>query len=445
MAVTSATGNIFADAAVLAANAYSDTPAGALLGWQPLGPADMGMTPAGSFNAGTYLFADGVYVGTDAANSAVAHVYVGERDGETTLALAFRGTDEIPGDLPDHLHFADHYAQFEPLISAVQSYADDPSHDIDRVLVTGHSLGSGMVSTAMIQEGWVNDPKYLGVAIASHGADASVASTAPAEVTNLVNFIHTQDFLVLAQEGGLPASALAAAVAMPSFGSQEDFEPKERVGVDVWIDTGNAARLFVGTFEDPITAEHRIGRYEADITALAQQEALEPGALLETAEAHYFAVGTQDADSFAQDQFSFDDQLNRDLFPTKDFDQQIFALDGDDKIGGSGGDDLIDGGAGNDIAYYRGNGAEYMMSAQDGFVAIVHTSGTGPSDGADLLKNVETLRFADGSRTLPEIPAAGSAPDDDPAITVGNLLDEPSLRLIAIRNQISDGYDQLFD
>jgi hypothetical protein len=447
LAVSSPTGNIFADAAALAANSYNNTPSSSALGWQPLGAADLDIAPSGAFSAGTYSFNNGIYVGIDASNSTVAHLYVGDLNGETTLALAFRGTDEVPGDLPDHLHFTDHYAKFQPLISGITAYADDPSHDVDRVLVAGHSLGSAMVTTAMVEEGWANDPKYLGVAIASHGTDASVAQTAPAEVTNLVNFIHTQDFLVLAQEDGLPASTLAAAVTLPSFGSEADFEPKARVGVDVWIETGNAVRLLgsasQGSSEDPVTAEHRIGRYEADIKTLAEQQALEPETLLSSTQPHYFAVGTKEADNFAQDQFSVDEQINEDFFPTKDFDQQFYTGAGDDRIGGSGGDDLIDGGPGTDTAYYRGFLAEYTITTGNGTTRIEHSSsGPGPFDGADTLLNVESLHFADGARAIDDLPIAQTGASDRIAITLENLIEEPLLTLIAIRDEVSNQFDE---
>jgi hypothetical protein len=447
MAVSSPTGNIFADAATLAADAYDDTPTGAALGWQPLGAADLGVSPIGTFGAGTYTLRNGIYVGTDSSNSAVAHAYVGDLNGETTLALAFRGTDEVPGDLPDHLHFSSHYAKFQPLIAAIEHYVADPGHGIDHVLVTGHSLGSAMVTTAMIEEGWANDPRYLGVAIASPGTDASVAATAPADVTNLVNFIHTQDFLVLAQDNSLPGSALPAVATIPSFGDAGDFEPKARVGTDVWIDTGNAARLLGdvagGSAEDPVTAEHRIGRYEADITTLAEQGALEPDALLSSTAPHYFAVGTDGNDNFAQDQFSFDAQVNHDLFPTKDFDQQFYTGAGDDKIGGSGGNDLIDGGAGTDTAYFRGVAAEYTITALNGSTTVAHASpGSGQSDGTDTLRNVEILHFTDGDRTPAGTPLAST--ETSVPITLGNLISDPSVVLLAAGDEISARLDQLF-
>lgn len=445
--VDSATSNIFADAAVLARNTYSDTPASASLGWQPLGAADLGIPASGAFDAGTYVLSNGTYTGTDSTNGAVAHVYVGELRGETTLALAFRGTDEIPGDLPDHLHFADHYAQFRPLIAALQDYADDQSHGVDKVLVTGHSLGSAMVTTAMVEEGWLNDPKYLGVAIASHGTDESLAGTAPAEVTNLVNFVHTQDFLVLAREDGLPGSTLGDLAGAASFGGSEaDFEPKARIGTDVWIETGNAVRLIEsardGSLEDPFTAEHRIGRYEADITVLAQHQELDQAAIVSSNDPRYFGVGTDEADNFAQDQFFSSAARNAELWPTKDFDQHIYAEAGDDVIAGSGGDDLIDGGSGNDIAYFRGAAAEYMIAAEDDVTTVAHFSAS-PIDGTDTLFNVERLRFADGDRDPDGEPIAPAAASDRTPITVDDLIDDPSVTLLAIRDEVSDRFDQL--
>lgn len=454
MAVTSPTGNIFADAAVLAANSYSDTAdADVALGWQPLNAAELGIAETGSFDGNTYTLRDGVYVDSDSINSAVAHVDVGELNGKTTLALAFRGTDEIPGDLRDHLHFADHFAQFQPLMAAIQSYVDDSSHGIDQVLLTGHSLGSAMVTTAMIEEGWLNDPKYLGVAIASHGADASLAASAPAEITNLVNFIHTQDFLVLAKEDGLPASAIGDVLgATPPVGSEADFEPKARIGTDVWIDTGNATHLVEtaadGSLEDPITAEHRIGRYEADITTLAQHQELQPAALLSSNAPHYFAVGTDQADNFAQDQLFASDSLNQDIFPTKDFDQHIYTEAGDDSIGGSGGNDLIDGGSGTDTAYYRGAAAEYTFTTANGVATVAHTSpGATPSDGTDTLVNVEILHFADGNRApdgTPLAPTGNPTAPDHVAITLENLIHNPGVTLAGIGDEIANQFDHIF-
>ena len=449
MAVTSPTGNIFADAALLAAAAYSDTPDAAIgFGWQPVEAADIGLAASGSFSGSTYTFRDGIYVDTDSTNSAVAHVYRGELDGQTTLAIGFRGTDE-PGDLKDHVHFVDHFEQFQPLMAAIKGYADDPANGIDKVVLSGHSLGSAMVTTAMAEEGWVNDPKYLGVAIASHGTDVSVAAQAPAQVDNLVNFIHTQDFLVLARENGLPANTIAGLLGTGSLlGDEVDFEPKARIGTDVWIETGNAARLLQeatsGNFEDPITAEHRLGRYEADITTLAAHGELQPSDLLTSNAPHYFAVGTDGNDFLAQDQLFDSEARNADFFPTKDFDQHMYGGSGDDKLAGSGGNDFIDGGPGQDTAYFRGTAAQYSISTQGGVTTVAETAPGGPPDGTDTLVNVEALHFADVELTPAGAVIAAADSSDRTPITVGNLVDHPSVTLAGVGDEVSHFLDHVF-
>lgn len=443
MAVTSPTGNIFADAATLAAHAYDDTSdADTALGWQQVEAATLGLAPTGSFSGGTYEFRDGIYVGTDRTNSAVAHVSIGELNGESTLAIAFRGTDEIPGDLGDHLHFADHLAQFAPLLAAVDDFADDPAQGIDTVLITGHSLGSAMVSTAMVEQGWVNDPKYLGIAIASHGTDASIAATAPAEVDNVVNFIHTQDFLVLAREDGLPANTIADLIGAGRLvGGETDFEPKARIGTDVWIETGNAARLVQeatdGRFEDPVTAEHRIGRYEADIATLATEGDLEPATLLADDAPRYFVVGTEDADLLVQH--------DRDLFPTQDFDQRIHGGGGVDRLGGAGGDDFIDGGAGTDTAHFRGGVADYAVTTESEVTTVEPLGGGAFADGTDMLIDVEVLRFADAEVSLSgALPTAADIEPERPAITVDNLVDQTDVTLAGVGDEIAQSFDHVF-
>lgn len=450
MAAAPGTENIFAEAAALAANAYDDTAdPDVARGWKPLDAASLGLPATGTSNADSFAFQNGIYTDTDSTNGAVAHVTIGEVNGAPTLAIAFRGTDEIPGDVQDHLHFTDHYAQFQPLMAAVQRYIDDPNHGVDRVLVTGHSLGSAMVTTAMIEQGWINDPKYLCVAIASHGTDASLAQTAPPEVTNLVNFVHTQDFLVLAKENGLPASTIGDLLgATPPVGNEADFEPKERVGIDVWIDTGNAIHLIQnatdGTVEDPITAEHRIGRYEADITTLAAQGELQPSTLLASQAPHYFAVGTNHADDFRQDGLFDGAALNRDFFPTKDFDQHIDTGAGDDAIGGSGGNDFIDGGTGNDTAYFRDVASNYTITSANGVTTVTPISADAKaSDGTDTLVDVERLHFADREIATAGAPLAPNDTTDQPAITLDNLIHQPGVTLAGIGDEITDRIDHI--
>ncbi|HEX6980782.1 MAG TPA: hypothetical protein VF342_15935 [Alphaproteobacteria bacterium] len=411
--------NVFTAAALLAAVAYDATPDAAVAGGlRPLDAAELGLPATGTLEGGTYELRDGVYTHRDADNSAVAHVYVGDVGGARTLALTFRGTDE-PGDIPDHQTFTTHYARFAPLVEAVESYAADPDNGIDRVLVTGHSLGSAMVTTAMIQEGWINDDRYLGVAIGAHGTDATVAATAPDTVTNLVNFVHTHDFLTLESEPeGISFVSLGELLeSLSGLTTEDSFEPKARVGLDVWIDTGQIENLEssgIDSLDSLIDAEHGLSRYAADIAFLAEQGELEPSDLMSTTSPRFFYVGSDGADDFAQDRDMPEVFADVEPFPARDFDQRMYARDGDDEIGGSGGDDFIDGGAGTDVAIYRGAAAEYAITSVAGETTVAPEAGTaGEADGTDTLVGIEMLRFAGGELvTLAGVEAPGAAAAD---------------------------------
>ena len=74
------------------------------------------------------------------------------------LFLAFRGTndaatveanwwDALSGTTPDIADWdnkSDHYAHYEHLLERLIAYADDPDNGIEKVFVTGHSLGAAM-------------------------------------------------------------------------------------------------------------------------------------------------------------------------------------------------------------------------------------------------------------------------------------------------------------
>ena len=62
-----------------------------------------------------------------------------------TLAIVIRGTDQLADALLDYADFKTHYDKFKPLVQDIQNYLDDPSNGIQQVLISGHSLGAGVV------------------------------------------------------------------------------------------------------------------------------------------------------------------------------------------------------------------------------------------------------------------------------------------------------------
>ena len=120
--------------------------AGAQLSWLDAGDVAV---PTDSTDFGTNGFENGVYTHDNAA------ALVGRLGG--TLYIAFRGTNDVASNwditrTPDSGHWfskPDHYALFAPLIAGLEDWVGD--NDIDRIVVTGHSLGAAMV------EGFLDD------------------------------------------------------------------------------------------------------------------------------------------------------------------------------------------------------------------------------------------------------------------------------------------------
>jgi predicted extracellular nuclease/Ca2+-binding RTX toxin-like protein len=76
--------------------------------------------------------------------------------------------------------------------------------------------------------------------------------------------------------------------------------------------------------------------------------------------------------------------------------ETIEGFGGDDRITGRGGDDVIDGGAGADTALFAGNRDDYRITLVAGDV-VVEDLRAGANDGADQVRAVEKLSFADAT------------------------------------------------
>ncbi|WP_210496469.1 Calx-beta domain-containing protein [Microvirga antarctica] len=71
---------------------------------------------------------------------------------------------------------------------------------------------------------------------------------------------------------------------------------------------------------------------------------------------------------------------------------------GNNVLTGGGGNDTLDGGAGNDTAVFAGARGNYTLVANaDGSVTVTDTVG---QDGQDIVRNVESLQFSDGTISL---------------------------------------------
>jgi Lipase (class 3) len=177
---------LIAEAAFLADAAYADDSAPAREGgWRPLTAAELG--PVADLRDGVQVAAVG-----DAGFTSAAHAYVGEVEGETVVALAFRGTDEDTDELLHQIgRWDEYYAAHEDLVDAVEAHVAEGLEDgsVDGLLVTGHSLGAIIAETAAagLDEGDVRDATDV-VTFGSPGSPAE----APDDV-RVLNVLHSDD------------------------------------------------------------------------------------------------------------------------------------------------------------------------------------------------------------------------------------------------------------
>ncbi len=123
-------------------------------------------------------------------------------------------------------------------------------------------------------------------------------------------------------------------------------------------------------------------------TARIQSELIEP---LTDASDGPTGFGSKLADSLTGDAF-------RDILDGGGGNDTLFGGGGADALVASAGDDVLDGGAGFDAALFSGNFAEYTITQnEDGTFIVAHTTPPRgePGTGADLLRSIAELQFAD--------------------------------------------------
>ena len=137
------------------------------------------------------------------ANALILRGIVG---GKTTLAVVFRGTDQL-ADVTDYEDFVtQHYAKFAPLTNALKEYATKGG--FEQVLLDGHSLGAAMAQI-FANDLSSNFPEQQ-IQLFTFGLPGA-EKLAPGGV-NQINFVNTHD--IVPQSGLLsqnPDSTIAAA------------------------------------------------------------------------------------------------------------------------------------------------------------------------------------------------------------------------------------------
>ncbi|PKB13279.1 hemolysin type calcium-binding protein, partial [Novosphingobium kunmingense] len=209
-------------------------------------------------------------VGIVDTSEANALVLIGVVNGVTTLALAFRGTDQF-ADFADYPDFTlDHYAKFKPLIDAIDAYVADPANGIQQVLVSGHSLGAGMVQEFMSDHA---GSLYQAVTIGSPGSDNNDGIE---DDPRIVNFAHTSDAVAMIAPALSQAAPILSAwlllqgqVTLAAIIGK--IQPKDRDGSDVYVNSD------IATF--PGITEHAWTNYLASVTTILERAVTGPFSL----------------------------------------------------------------------------------------------------------------------------------------------------------------------
>ncbi|MCE8545131.1 proprotein convertase P-domain-containing protein [Ruegeria pomeroyi] len=357
-------------------------------------------------------------------------------DGSRTVALTFRGTDDsdwplaLSGQAWGGNGLFDQYVAHDALIEAALAYVNDPGNGIDRLVVSGHSLGGSMADIfATVDAHRVSaDVDLAVISLASAGIDPDVYTDSlpfkgfdlqydPAipELTGnplapmqlnapgyYIGLSHREDRVTFAGESWVsPEPSLTTVLTLLTNVNFEDGLTQ--------IDLPNVENT---EFSTGFGAEHDPGLYWASIWALANDP------LSEFRGTHRIQIGRTDYDSLPEYEketislfeksanTAIDDRLSKALTGNgnRDF---IMGLAGRDELVGLGGNDLLSGGIGNDTlnggtgndrldgglgedeAVFDSSSSDLLVYREDeAFVLFT-------SEGRDTVTGVERFRFND--------------------------------------------------
>ena len=271
-------------------------------GWHPVAASELGMPPEEQSNPLKYSFIGGQYQAIDTSESVpisgdyaeanalvltgLVHDPVSGTD-KRTLTLVIRGTDQVADAYFDYKDFQTHYAKFAPLVAALHDYLADAGAGIQQVLISGHSLGAGVVPYFM--QGFPDTASY---AVRAY-VDGPPGSEVDAGDSRIVNFVHAGqifpaegddhrgDAVVIVGEvshsddtnigGGLGGKAIVEGIM--DVLSPSGIDPKTRVGSDILIDSDVPQDLPIVSWvygQGLFGPQHNSNLYAADLAKLVR-------------------------------------------------------------------------------------------------------------------------------------------------------------------------------
>ncbi|WP_083098114.1 CARDB domain-containing protein [Pseudophaeobacter leonis] len=466
------------------------------LGWTVLTDADLGDHFVPNENArfnGGGLFegkAEALLPSWD-AQSILA---LGETsDGAKTLVLSFRGTDSKDSNLNAFVNgqafsgdgLYHHYNAHKPLIEAALSYANSPENGIEKMIVSGHSLGGSMVDifTSVDAQRLEESVDLTVVSLASAGIDKTLYSHTEA----FDGFEHQHDYDVVDVDGG-SVTLNAPAHYIGISHSEDAVTFAETVDLDI-LDgfVSNNILRNNKNFDEAITrldqpnlenheqdsggfffpkgfgAHHNIGVYWANLSMLSKDalaDKYDGTQKISFGLTDYSAVKDIDGSDLplfptytSADQADYDDDKGLSALRGGNGADYILGLSGHDAILGADGGDLLSGGDGNDTLnggsgnddlsgggaqdQLRGGAGGDWLQGGDGEDRLFGGGGTDRLDGG---KGQDTLSGGGSDGGFVFSAVAEIHQDKIRDFETGDLVD-----LSGIDASQGDGGDQAFD
>ena len=375
------------EAVQLSADAFTDDSIGAQArGWRPV---EVQGLVDGVQNVEVAALPDGTAI------TSVLHAVEGSYAGGRTLALSFRGIDEGAPEFlfqvaPDVRAFDLYLQAHAPVVQAALEGAAEEG--VDRVLITGHSLGGILAekAAAALLPGSGLEGKVVVVTSGSPGSDADASGL------RVVNLVHTEDRI-----------AELSTVPVLDFAAREGTDLViDLPGVDApplpALDSEEA--LVEAVSDQALFAEHGVDLYLRSAAALEAEGGKVPGTRDVAGDARFFfskadrfVLGTKGADALHGAGkldvvlgLGGDDRIEAgggdDRLIGGGGDDRLCADAGADNLSGRRGDDRLDGGDGNDRLYGNGGDDRLKGGAGDDYLS----GGLGDDrlwggDGDDLL------------------------------------------------------------
>lgn len=323
-----------------------------LPGWHLISADELGMKSSQLLN--------GVYQNANAEAIVAAATYNGHR----TLAIGFRGTNDQEDWRQDFQNINEHFTQFTPLITALNTVI--ARGEFDLVLVTGHSLGGAMTQMFMAEYKGIT-PAYA-ITTGSPGYLQNAAVADP----RIINYQVTDDPIIyLGAERAAVGQILGGPLGASMVGQLANVLSSS---------FGFPASTFTNSV--PYFTKNYFNRGTKEMLKVPGHPDSPPTSLLSlmtsyNAAAHEFSTY----------------QKGLALVNGNPFDLTAGSrgTPGKDALFGTTGNDSIDGGAGYDTLYLHVSRSSAALSpGPNGSLQV-----SSPQSGVDTLVSVERLVFTD--------------------------------------------------